>query len=186
MARLHLQFGCLHTVDEDAITQHPHSDVARALGIDHGVRGAVAVVILEAAVLDQQGDVVGVAGELIVGLELDAEIILEDEDARQAVVHLLPGLAVGVGVEPQGGGGLIQIQDRGETAPRGDGVVRATIHIGGNAEAMPMDGGLLGELVVDVHRHRIAAAGGDEGRELAAVVTQHVHGHIQGGVVVAQ
>jgi hypothetical protein len=100
--------------------------------------------------------------------------VVQDQHAGQAAAHLLGGDLVRVRVVPEGGGGLV----RGERDAAGlagqDRVVGAAVCVGGDQEAVPVDGRLLVGVIRDDGLDGTAALQPDGGAQVVAVVTPRV------------
>src|SRR5699024_5014096 len=75
--------------------------------------------------------------------------VVEDQHAGQPAAHLLGGDLVRMRVVPEGRGGLVRGERDGARLAGQDRVVGTAVRVGGDQEAVPVDGRLLVRVVRD-------------------------------------
>jgi hypothetical protein len=148
-------------VDEDLIAEQPG-------GADRCLREVQRAVVLEALVLDDQGDVVDAV--VVRQPEPGTVRIVEDEHPRDPAVDVVLGRAVRVRVVPEGRRGLVDRPPRRPGLAGRNRLVRATVGRGREVHSVPVDRrGLLREAVLDVDHHLIAPCCAKRRRQVGAV-----------------
>lgn len=136
------------SVDEDRVAELTDGAEQRSSGVE----GPVAV---EPLVLQDHRDVV----DAVAGRETgrDAVGVVEEEEPRDAAVHVIRGLLVRMGVIPERGGGLVDAPGRRPGLPGCDRLMGVPVGSCGQVHAVPVQGRRLGQAVVDLQGDLVAA-----------------------------
>ncbi len=103
-----------------------------------------------------------------------ALLIVENEEPRQPHGHLMTGLAVGMGVIPAGGGGLLDAKCRSPLLAGGNTGLGAAICGARHLQPVPVYRAGLGQPVADADPYRLPLPGSQRGAEQVAVIAPAV------------